>query len=360
MKRIFYFDFLRALAIIGIIFCHASTQFVVLDIGSVNFYFSAFFDCFRDFCVPAFVMLSGALLIGKKDSLISFFKKRLSRIFIPFLFWYVIYVIYSFFKIKHNIDLNNALNIFLGKSGTLGVAFWFIWMIIIVYLAIFAINKIIEFGDRKTEGFKDKFLKILTVLSLVYIILYQFNFLPDAIYKQILGYYISFISYAIIGYFIANNDFIQKRIDSTKLALITLILFAFSYIYYIINFVVAKSLIYNHFMYLSYFNISILFISICFFLMFKYSSETQFFKKLENSKYGDMVIELSKYSYGIYLAHYVVLFELKRFVYFNIGSNYMNSIIAIPAYVLVTLAITVAILWVLNRIPYINRISGKA
>ena len=78
-KRIFYYDVLRALAIIGIVFCHVSV--------CPNLYISVFFDCFRDFSIPIFVMLSGALLLGKKDTLIKFFKKRLSRLFIPFLFW---------------------------------------------------------------------------------------------------------------------------------------------------------------------------------------------------------------------------------------------------------------------------------
>jgi surface polysaccharide O-acyltransferase-like enzyme len=91
-KRIFYYDVLRALAIIGIVFCHVSVSYVSRDINSPNLYISVFFDCFRDFSIPIFVMLSGALLIGKKDTLLKFFKKRLSRLFIPFLFWVLVYV----------------------------------------------------------------------------------------------------------------------------------------------------------------------------------------------------------------------------------------------------------------------------
>ena len=137
-KRIFYLDVMRLMAIIGIIFCHASITYVVSDMGTANFYVSAFFDCFRDFCVPIFVMLSGALLIGKRDSLITFFKKRLSRILIPFIFWAAISTIYSFIYLKHSIDIDNAIAIFSGHGGTMGVTFWFIWMIIIVYIGIFS------------------------------------------------------------------------------------------------------------------------------------------------------------------------------------------------------------------------------
>ena len=64
------------MAIIGIIFCHTSVYFVIGDMGSFNFYISSFYDCLRDFSVPVFVMLSGALLLNRKDSLIPFFKKK--------------------------------------------------------------------------------------------------------------------------------------------------------------------------------------------------------------------------------------------------------------------------------------------
>ena len=139
-KRILYFDVIRIMSIIGILFCHASALYIVSDIGTPNFYITAFYDCFRDFSVPLFVMLSGALLIGKNDSLIAFFKRRLSRIFIPFLFWALMTIINSFIYLKHSIDIDNAINIFLGHGGTLGGLYWFIWMIIAVYFGIFIIN----------------------------------------------------------------------------------------------------------------------------------------------------------------------------------------------------------------------------
>ena len=142
-KRIFYFDALRAMAIVGIVFCHSSISFVLGNIDSPDFFMVAFFDCFRDFSIPIFVMLSGALLIGKKDSFKDFFKKRLSRIFIPFAFWVLIYIIYSSIFVTHGFRVDNAVDIFFGTSGTLGVAFWFIWMIVIAYFGIFIINKII-------------------------------------------------------------------------------------------------------------------------------------------------------------------------------------------------------------------------
>ena len=113
-KRIFYYDALKTLAIIGIVFCHAAVPFVISGIDRPDFYISAFFDCFRDFSIPIFVMLSGALLINRRDSLKTFFKRRLSRIFIPFLFWALAYIAYSSIHITNGFDLATSIDIFFG------------------------------------------------------------------------------------------------------------------------------------------------------------------------------------------------------------------------------------------------------
>jgi surface polysaccharide O-acyltransferase-like enzyme len=44
-------------------------------------------------CVPLFLMLSGSLLLGKKESELVFFKKRLKRVLLPWLFWTSVFLI---------------------------------------------------------------------------------------------------------------------------------------------------------------------------------------------------------------------------------------------------------------------------
>lgn len=194
-KRIFYYDVLRALAIIGIVFCHVSVSYVSRDINSPNLYISVFFDCFRDFSIPIFVMLSGALLLGKKDTLIKFFKKRLSRLFIPFLFWVLVYIIFTS-AMSHGFNLDSALKIVFGTAGTLGVHFWFVWMIIIAYVGIFIINKVMQL-DMNINDFNKKFITILAILSVIYICLSHYYIINP--YTPQLTYYLSFLAYIIIG-----------------------------------------------------------------------------------------------------------------------------------------------------------------
>ncbi|MDO5823304.1 acyltransferase [Methanobrevibacter sp.] len=355
-KRIFYYDVVRAIAIIGIVFCYVSIYFVLTGVKTPNFYISAFFDCFREFSVPLFVMLSGALLINKKDSLIKFFKKRLSRLLIPFLFWVLIYILYSSLYITKGFNLVNALNIFLGSSGTLGVAFWFIWMIIISYMGIFAVNKLIEFGNKRKENFDEKFINLLALLSFIYILISQFGLFNP--YSSKLIYFISFMSYIVIGYFIANNDYIGNKFDSKIILAVAFSVSILLYFYYIFGFVVPQSLLSNHFVYKGYFNLLILTLSVNVFVFFKYLSKTDYLKRIEDNKLGNALTLISEYSFGIYLCHYLVLHILKL----NLFSLYygQNPIIWIPVLVITTTLISLLILWILNRIPYLNKFSGKS
>lgn len=358
-ERIFYYDALRALAIIGIVFCHASISFVSKSNMANMYYFTiaSFFDCFRDFSIPVFVMLSGALLINRKDTLIDFFKKRISRLFIPFIFWVIIYISYSFLFIIHRVDFNNALEIFLGTSSTIGVTFWFIWMILISYIEIFIINKVINVYGEKIENFDVKLISIMVIFSLVYISIVD-NGLFNPYTSRII-YFISFLTYIVFGYFIANTNLIGERINKNIIIISTLIMFAASYLYYILGYVVPHSISSQQFINLGYFNFMILFISVNFFSFFKYISSTKFFKGIEYGSVGSVVNLISKYSFGIYLSHYLILHSLKNNLSYFINFNGQNPLILIPLLVFVTLIICLLICEILSKIPYLNKVSGK-
>lgn len=65
-KRVFYYDALRSLAIFGIIACHMTANFITntnnISIYNLDWMFLLFFNSFRQFSIPIFVMISGALL----------------------------------------------------------------------------------------------------------------------------------------------------------------------------------------------------------------------------------------------------------------------------------------------------------
>ena len=176
--------------------------------------------------------------------------------------------------------------------------------------------------------------------------------------QEVANYYIS-QERNVIGYFLAKCDFLEKRIDRKYLITITALLFIGSYLWYIFCFVVPRSHLVHQFVRLSYFNLLILFMSANAFLLFKYLSKTKSFIDMENNRLGNAFTTISNYSYGIYLIHYLVLYCIKinliKFINFTQGS----SLIWIPVLVIITTAISLAILSILDKIPYLDKVTGK-
>jgi len=101
MRYVAWLDGARALACIGIVLLHVATAVrLVSPIGTLDWWTGNVYGVMGRWCVPAFVMISGALLLdpGRAETATAFYKKRLSRILVPFVFWTVFYLAWAFFK----------------------------------------------------------------------------------------------------------------------------------------------------------------------------------------------------------------------------------------------------------------------
>ena len=89
-NRIMYLDEVRSLAIMLVVIGHVSRLF------SYDFYSwlfcSGVFSLTR-IGVPLFFTVSGSLLLTRKYEVKKFLEKRFKRVFLPFLFWIIVYII---------------------------------------------------------------------------------------------------------------------------------------------------------------------------------------------------------------------------------------------------------------------------
>ena len=89
-NRIMYLDEVRSLAIMLVVIGHVSRLF------SYDFYSwlfcSGVFSLTR-IGVPLFFTVSGSLLLTRKYEVKKFLEKRFKRVFLPFFFWIIVYIV---------------------------------------------------------------------------------------------------------------------------------------------------------------------------------------------------------------------------------------------------------------------------
>lgn len=140
----------RIVAMFAVVFLHSAGLVVLYSpIGTENWWLGNIYDSLTRWCVPVFVMISGALLLDttKMEDLKSFYIKRLSKIMIPIMFWTVFFLLWVVLKksLKGEIieagDLTNRL-----LSGAPYFHLWFLYMIFFLYLftPIFFFKKLFQ------------------------------------------------------------------------------------------------------------------------------------------------------------------------------------------------------------------------
>ena len=373
-KRIFYYDALKALAIIGVIACHVSAVFAknMNILNTSGWIISVFFDCCRDFSIPIFVMVSGALLVNKDYSVITFIKKKFNRILIPYIFWAIMFILFALItfslgfslgKVNH-ISLSFIYKTIFGYSGY-GRVFWFVWMILEVYIVLFILNKLIKRVNIK--NFNLKIYKIILILFLIYNIIVTLKLFNPMDYTFI--YYLSFTGYGILGYYLAKTDFTTTRFGKTlnitekKILIASFILSILFYIILILNTITLTNNA-GKYVTLSHFNIIKLILATNIFLFFRYFEEydgkiiKSSYNKIKNGLSGRLINSLSKYSFGIYLSHMLIKNFYLIYVFNNINLRNHNPIKWIPFTLIITLITSWILIWAMKKVPYIEKVSG--
>jgi surface polysaccharide O-acyltransferase-like enzyme len=132
-------DKARIFAVIAVIVLHVSAIVVVgiKDFNDPQWWFGNIYDSMVRWCVPVFVMISGALLLSetKNESIFIFYKKRILRLLTPILFWSLFFTIWTY--IQGFIQKNPPSILFLVQNLLLGKPYyhvWFLYMITGLYL----------------------------------------------------------------------------------------------------------------------------------------------------------------------------------------------------------------------------------
>ena len=350
-NRIFYIDFIRTFAILCIISCHVFAD-LVLNMNTFNTeigYYSLFFNSLRELGIPLFVVISGALLIGRKDSITTFAKKRIVRVMIPYIFWTLIYLAFIILCMQHNLhfqryDMNALISstLTISPSGP-SVYLWFIPMILTVYIIIAIINEMIKINYNSIH--------IFLIASIILIILFNLNVITPKGFLRNVFYSV----FAVLGCYLSRID-LNRSLDDKKLALVFLAIAVITYIVEI-YFNQTTTLMFNRYYSIQQFNFINVACVISIFLFFKYLSKSNNdFSKLRTRLAGKIILSISMCSYGIYLCHTMIKIGLTDLL------KPLNGYTGILIFTTLIFILTIICSWLLilgmSKIPVLNKFSG--
>jgi surface polysaccharide O-acyltransferase-like enzyme len=191
---------LRFVAIVLVLIIHSSATFLYKPVGEV-FYIGNLFDSLSRAAVPLFLMISGALLLDKEETISAFLKKRASKIVIPFLTWSVIYYLYKV-NFSH-FDFFEFLKLLI--RGDIYFHLWYLYLIIPVYLFIPLLRKMVK--DTPTDYILFYIILSLLLENFLDVFVAYFGFEPKVYFAGFSGY----ISYLLIGYLIIKRNFLLNH-----------------------------------------------------------------------------------------------------------------------------------------------------
>lgn len=217
--RLLWADSIRIVAIFLVI----STHFSNVPLAPTPQNFGAYLTfAVSKTCFPLFVMLSGALLLSKKESYLYFFFKR-TRLFLPWIFWGAVYLL---FQQDFN-DQVHSMPSFFRALVTSMQSFWFLPMIVALYL----LTPIFRFFVQASTTRDHLYILIIWFLS-ISILPYHHNSMafPFQVDNGIVRQVIHFSGFYLLGYVLAN-----LKATQTRLKVYTLICFIVGFVWVIFN-----------------------------------------------------------------------------------------------------------------------------
>ncbi|OOY33617.1 hypothetical protein BMI88_01600 [Thioclava sp. F36-6] len=145
-------DLIRIISIFAVVILHvAAFDVTQSDLGTTEWWTGNIYDAASRWCVPVFVMVSGALLLQQEDkgTLSAFYQRRLKRIAIPLLVWTIAFLVYGDLKLTLGdkaFSFNENLKLI--ASGIPYFHLWFLYMIAPLYLFTPFIKRLISACPR--------------------------------------------------------------------------------------------------------------------------------------------------------------------------------------------------------------------
>jgi surface polysaccharide O-acyltransferase-like enzyme len=342
-------NLIRTVAIVLIILLHATsfppdipteiTPQVMFDWFSADIY-----SALGHMGVPLFVMLSGFLLLdqSKADEPLSvFFKKRFSRIGLPFIFWSIIYFFWNIQVHGAPLTFNGAIEA--AMSGAY-VHLWFLYLLVGLYLVTPLLRVFVKYLDWKRFKYLMALWFVGTVTVPVINVFGGFDFNP------VIFVFTGWIGYYLLGVFLQKIK-LQNWIlvFAASLGIIGAVLGA----YFSTALIGERVTTFFH----ESLSLNLIVASVAVYLLLTSVPSSRI--KSRYSKVNSALEGVGGNTLPIYLMHYIFLESLMfGFFGFTLNATVLNPIIGIPLLTALTFGLTTLSVYVLKKVPFAKFLIG--
>ncbi len=404
-----HIDLIRTIAIVGVILLHASGSWIIStqqinQLNQIDGISWAVVDVYQSFArigVPLFLMLTGILLLqpAKVESLSAFFKKRLVRIGLPFLFWGAVYFAWDF-SVK-NIPFTPRA-IIQGILNGPYTQFWYLYLLVglylltpilrlfiaharrnmIKYLAILwflgasivpvfssfnvltlSTNVFVVAGIAGSLGLGAYFLRVhvLERKMIIYFALLWFLGVTIApLFSSLTTYTLSSNVFSIAGFagFLILGTYLPSvhMRRSTILYFMILGIAATAIGTYVLATAVGGAEMY---FFQQYFSPTIILTSVMVFAFLLTIKPASVQKDVKPSRANRLLKLISQNTLPIFLLHVMVMEALQNGYFgFAINRNTLNPIAEVPLLTAIVLFVSLAAIVLLKKVPYLKKLIG--
>lgn len=348
--RQLWIDYLRIIATYAVICVHTtcqiidSSEFEMPTLGSLDWSVACTYNAFSRYCVPIFLMISGALFIGKKIRISDLYFKYILRIIIAYLTWSFFYAVVRAGDGAHLKSI--IITTLYGESR-----FTFLCYLTGLYIITPILNKIVESKIIAVYYLLLCFVfcfcepQIANVLSSysIPVITTFMNIIDITVDKMNIQFVMGMSGYYVLGYVLSHCQIKKKKFIYVLGIAGGLITAGFT----IIKSINAEIASFEWFNYLS---VNVLCEAVALFLFARYEMS----KIKVSEKISKIIVKISKYTFGIYLTHTFVLDILFPKV-LGISANSCCAIFSIPIITTSVFIVSLIISFGVNHIPILSR-----
>ncbi len=338
-----WLDNARAFAVFAVIVIHVAAPLTLDEahVGSFDWWTGNIYVSLALWCVPVFVMLSGALLLDRdrEASLSQFYRKRASRVLIPLLFWSLFYTAKTALAgIAAGEDFSAYSLAVKLLSGNPSYHMWFIYMIVGLYVFTPFLRKIARQSSRHELVFLTCLLFVMAAITQALLTNSGAAEPPDGDLLWI-DWFLLYLPYFLAGYLINT----AKATPDVRMACLVLLLAAaFASIGYLLL-TKNSGLLKGRYFY-QYLSVPVIPMALSAMIILRRVSAPIISSTVS--------ARLAQLSLGIYLIH--VLF-IEAAGYFGLKVTSFNPALSVPIISVLVFAVSLAAAQSIRLIPYLRR-----